>query len=297
MKRTHDQTCTSQRRPASPGGPIASLRHTARLEHFAQLLEEERAKKQRLEWYLQEVLLERETLTAESSGYAASVLPTLNRYLVGAVVPTPTQPSLAASTVAPPTTGSTSAPGGGESMTCGSCGRLPFGHGDAACRCYSFESVRKRQRRLSLFVRTGTVLDTEESALGSSSFMSFGSAVERSSLVVPDDVEATTTITIDINNQVPLVGVTNQSTQAQRQGDDSEDEREEERAQESENSEEDEDETKSEPNSSINRTRGFALRRGDTKHQREHSFSSAAKRRLSVSHFFSNDALSSFPSV
>jgi hypothetical protein len=258
-----------------------SLRHSARLAHFARLIEEELEKKQRLEWYLQEVLLEREALTTESFGCAAGVLPTLNEFKpANKAFCSTTTPAVL--TVAPPTT--TSSPTMGE--RCGSCGQLPFGLG--ACRCHSFESVRKRQRRLSLFVRTGT-LGVESCTGGGELSSSFGSAVEQARLqLVLDDDDANATI----NSTTGRVTINQSMAQVQRQGDDSEDEREEELAQESENSEEDEEDEAELIN---NRAKGTSsIRRGDTKYLRA---ATQAQRRLSVSHFFCSDAPSPFPSA
>lgn len=282
MKRTHEQAFVGRPLPDSPvttpHSPRLAVAHSARLAHFARLIEEELEKKQRLEWYLQEVLLEREALTT-------GVSPTLNEFKPANTTFISTT-TTAVLTVAPPTT--TSSPTMGE--RCGSCGQLPFGLG--ACRCHSFESVRKRQRRLSLFVRTGT-LGVECCPAGSGDLStSFGSEVEqaRPPLVLDDD-DANAIINNVIHSTTGCVTINQSIAQVQRQGDDSEDEREEELAQESENSEGDEEDEAELINNRAKST--SSIRRGDTKHLRE----AATQRRLSVSHFFCSDAPLSFPSA
>lgn len=133
-----------------------------RLEVFTRLLELERQKKQRLQWYLQEVLLEKESLMNEmKTPFLYASQPAFGRQKRVPSICTTSAPlrSHKSSTTASPSPTRTAVP---SAHRCSSCGKHPVARGTTSlCRC--FESVRKRQRRLSIFVRTGA-LDDNRSA-------------------------------------------------------------------------------------------------------------------------------------
>jgi hypothetical protein len=163
---------------------------TSAVARIMQEIEAEREKKERLEWYLHEVMKEKELLSRFDD--ATEVPAAVDAFIA--------QSSCSTSASASTTTSSTSSSSGGHTTyvatdytrwvgataaavkvepaadtttstatpttepvveSCSRCG-CQYVDSQRTCRCRNFESVKKRQRCLSRFVRTGHLLEQEE---------------------------------------------------------------------------------------------------------------------------------------
>lgn len=161
---------------------------TSAVARIMQEIEAEREKKERLEWYLHEVMKEKELLSrfddatevpaavdafiaqsscstsastttsstsSSSGGHTTYVATDYTRWVGATAAAVKVEP-------AADTTTATASPATEPVVeSCGRCG-CQYVDSQRTCRCRNFESVKKRQRCLSRFVRTGHLLEQEE---------------------------------------------------------------------------------------------------------------------------------------
>lgn len=134
------------------------------VERMRREIEVERQRKERLEWYLNEVLKEKEALLRGEEPAGLEPIATVD-------ISAPTGfPSLRSSSSSSSSTGSslvapqhepTCTTSNVADSSCERCGYNYYydANSKKTCRCRNFESVKKRQRCLSRFVRTGQMAE------------------------------------------------------------------------------------------------------------------------------------------